>query len=129
MPGMNHILTHIGENIPVDTARQGLVAELFACMRIHRPGLLEAFWTVRYADSEKALRAWFFEAKSASWRTPAELKAQYRNASILKAGRVVFNICGNKYRLIVRIDYGAQIMLIRWIGTHEEYDDIDPENV
>lgn len=126
---MHYILTCIGENIPVDTTRLGPVAELFACMRIHRPGLLEAFWTDRFADSEKALRAWFHEARNASWSTPAELKAQYRNASILKAGRVVFNVCGNKYRLIVRIDYRAQIVLIRWIGTHEEYDDIDPENV
>jgi mRNA interferase HigB len=97
-------------------------------MRIYRPRLLKAFWT-RYADSEKALRAWYFEAKHASWSTPAELKAQYRNASILKPGRVVFNICENKYRFIVRINYRARILLIRWIGTHDEYDVIDPENV
>lgn len=82
-----------------------------------------------YADSEKSLRAWFQEARNASWNTPTELKAQFRNASILKAGRAVFNICGNKYRLVVRIDYHAKIIMIRWIGTLADYDEIDAEIV
>lgn len=117
------------ENIVVDAVTARPVAVNVARMRIHRPGLLEAFWINRFADSEKALRAWFYEARNASWNTPTELKAQFRNASILKAGRAVFNICGNKYRLVVRIDYRAQIALIRWIGTHSEYDGIDAEDV
>lgn len=97
-------------------------------MRVLRPRLLKAFWGA-YPDAERALRAWFYEAKSAAWRNPAELKAQYRNASILKAGRVVFNISGNKYRLIVAIDFGAQIIVVRWVGTHADYDGIDVEIV
>jgi mRNA interferase HigB len=97
-------------------------------MRIHRPGLLKAFWT-QHPDAERFLRAWFQEARNASWSTPAELKAQFRSASILKGSRVVFNICGNKYRLIVRIDYAAKIVLLRWIGTHADYDDIAAEEV
>jgi mRNA interferase HigB len=97
-------------------------------MRIHRPGLLKAFWT-SYPDAERSLRAWFQEAKHASWGTPSELKAQYRNASILKGGRVVFNICGNKYRLIVMINYSAQIVVVRWICTHAEYDGVSAEAV
>ncbi len=97
-------------------------------MRIHRPGLLEAFWTT-YPDAERSLRAWFQEARNASWGTPSELKAQYRSASILKGGRVIFNVCGNKYRLIVRVDYNAKIVVIRWIGTHAEYDSISVEQI
>jgi mRNA interferase HigB len=97
-------------------------------MRIHRPGLLQAFWT-GFPDAERSLRAWFQEATHASWSNPAELKAQYRSASILKGGRVVFNICGNKYRLIVQINYEAKIVLVRWIGTHAEYDDISAEDI
>jgi mRNA interferase HigB len=97
-------------------------------MRIHRPGLLQAFWT-SYPDAEKSLRAWFQEAKAASWKNPAELKAQYRSASILKGGRAVFNICGKKYRLVVQINYEAGIILVRWLGNHAEYDAISAEQI
>lgn len=97
-------------------------------MRIHRPGLLRAFWT-SYPDAEKSLRAWFQEAEAASWRNPAELKAQYGSASILRGGRSVFNICGNKYRLVVEINYDAGIILVRWLGTHAEYDSISAEQI
>src|SRR5690242_3937425 len=97
-------------------------------MRIHRPGLLQAFWTDN-PDAEKSLRAWFQEALAASWSNPAELKGQYRHASILKGGRAVFNICGNKYRLVVQINYEAGIILVRWLGTHAEYDTISAEQI
>jgi len=97
-------------------------------MRIHGHGLMQNFWT-NFPDAEKSLRAWFYEAKSASWSTPAELKAQYRNASILKGGRAVFNICGNKYRLVVHINYEAGIVLVRWLGTHADYDNISAEQI
>ena len=84
---------------------------------------LREFWELpgRH-DAEQPLRAWFAEAEKASWCTPAEVKAQYRSASVLGKGRVVFNIAGNKYRLIVAIKYEAQILFIRFVGTHAEYD-------
>lgn len=71
------------------------------------------------------LRAWYAEARKATWRTPADVKRQYRHASILKSGRVVFNICGNKHRMIVWINYELGIVYIKFIGTHHEYDSID----
>lgn len=95
---------------------------------ISRKTILE-FWEQRFPDSEQALKSWYAEVKSANWQTPADIKAQYGNASILKGGRVVFNICGNKYRLIAAIDFKASIIMIRFVGTHKEYDDIDAETV
>ena len=79
--------------------------------------------------AEKELSAWFYEAKHADWESPADVKAMYGSASILKDGRCVFNICGNKYRLIVRINYDFGIIYIRWIGTHQAYDKINAEEV
>jgi mRNA interferase HigB len=75
------------------------------------------------------LKAWFQEAKQAHWSNPNEIKAKYLNASILKNSRVVFNIGGTKYRLVVRINYKYAIVFIRFIGTHEEYDDINAEEI
>ena len=86
---------------------------------------LREFWDDRFPDSEQALKAWYAEAKNANWQAPTDIKAQYRNASVLKGGRVVFNICGNKYRLIVKINFPASIVYIRFVGTHKEYDAID----
>lgn len=86
---------------------------------------LREFWDERFPDSEQALKAWYAEAKSANWQSPTDIKAQYGNASILKGSRVVFNICGNKYRLIVKINFPASIVYIRFVGTHKEYDAID----
>jgi mRNA interferase HigB len=75
------------------------------------------------------LDAWYSEAAKATWKSPAELKAQYRSASIISSERVVFNIKGNDYRLIVAINYHYQVLLIKWLGTHKEYDQIDAEKV
>jgi mRNA interferase HigB len=75
------------------------------------------------------LDAWYAEAAKATWKNPAELKAQYRSASIISSERVVFNIKGNDYRLIVAINYHYQVLLIKWLGTHKEYDQIDAEKV
>jgi len=75
------------------------------------------------------LDAWYAEAVKAEWKNSAELKAQYRSASILSAERVVFNIKGNDYRLIVAVDYHYQFVLIKWLGTHKEYDTIDAREV
>ena len=94
---------------------------------ISRKTLLE-FW-LRYPDSEAALQAWFHEAGAASWRNSAELKAKYGGASIVNSERVVFNICGNKYRLIVRINYVSGALFVRFIGTHREYDQVDAESI
>lgn len=75
------------------------------------------------------MRAWFHEARIADWSTPADIKASYRNASILGNNRVVFNIGGNKYRLVVAVNYRARIVFIRFIGSHVEYDRINAEEI
>ncbi|MCT8267230.1 type II toxin-antitoxin system HigB family toxin [Afifella sp. JA880] len=94
---------------------------------IARPKLI-AFGE-RFPDAKAQLDVWWAEARRAEWASPADIKAQYRNASILKGGRVVFNICGNKYRLIVKFDYAKRIGFVRFLGTHKEYDQIDAEEV
>jgi len=87
--------------------------------------VLRNFWTLAgRADSEGPLRAWLAEARAARWKSPAELKARYPKASLV-GDRVVFNIGGNKYRLIVHINYSLGIVLIKFIGTHQEYDEVD----
>jgi mRNA interferase HigB len=100
-------------------------------MRVIAKRTLREFWesTPKYADAEDPLRSWYREAKQAIWQTPADVKEQYRNASILKNNRTVFNIAGNKYRLVAEINYTAQIIFIRFIGTHQEYDSIDVETI
>jgi mRNA interferase HigB len=75
------------------------------------------------------LDAWYQEVRSAGWADPNDLKAKYRSASVLKDGRAVFNICGNKYRVVVKINYKRSIVYIRLIGTHEEYDAISAQEV
>ena len=81
------------------------------------------------ADAEKHLSAWHSEVKAANWKTSNDVKDRYISASILGNGRVVFNICGNKYRLVVKINYGVQVVEIRFIGTHKEYDRINAEEI
>jgi mRNA interferase HigB len=75
------------------------------------------------------LDAWFAEAEKAAWKNSAELKQQFRSASIVSAERVVFNMKGNEYRLVVAINYHYQILLVIWLGTHKEYDRIDVTGV
>ena len=75
------------------------------------------------------IEAWHAEAKNAEWATPAEVKSHYGHASILKDGRVVFNICGNKYRLVVWINYDFFTIYVRFVGTHAEYDEIDAQTI
>lgn len=99
-------------------------------MRIISRSTLVAFWEKpEYADSEQTLKAWYEEARNATWKTPNAIKKKYRSASILKNNRVVFNICGNKYRLVVAIKYDFQIVYIRFIGTHKQYDQINAEEI
>jgi mRNA interferase HigB len=97
-------------------------------MRVIAVSTLRAFWK-RYPDAEQPLKAWYEEATSASWAQPADIKAQYRSASVLKNRRVVFNIKGNDYRLIVAIVYKLQIVYVKFVGTHKEYDAVDAETV
>lgn len=97
-------------------------------MRVIAKKILREFWE-RYNDSEEPLKTWYKEASKASWKTPLDIKADYAKASILKGGRVVFNICGNKYRLIIDINFDRQWVFIRFIGTHNEYDNIDANKI
>ena len=100
-------------------------------MRVIAKSTLRAFWESKseYADAKSPLDSWYYEVKKACWTTPAEIKEQYGNASILKNGRVIFNIAGNKYRLVVRINFPGKVVYIRFIGTHKQYDKIDPETI
>jgi mRNA interferase HigB len=97
-------------------------------MRIISRPVLIAFGE-RFPDAKAQIDVWWAEARRAKWQTPADIKAQYGTASILKGGRVVFNICGNKYRLIVKFEYGKGIGFVRFVGTHKEYDQINAEEV
>ena len=91
--------------------------------------LREFFEKPEYSDSEVPLRAWYHDAKAAEWINSNELKLQYKNASIVGEGRVVFNIKGNTYRLVVAIDYEFQVIFVRFIGTHKQYDKIDVKTI
>lgn len=97
-------------------------------MRVIAKKILRDFWGI-FTDSEQQLKTWYKEASKASWKSPSEIKNEYAKASILKNGRVVFNICGNKYRLVVDINYYRQWVFIRFIGTHNEYDKIDADKI
>lgn len=85
---------------------------------------LRIFWEEN-PDSEETLKTWYKVTMKASWKTSNEVKSQYKNASVVGNNRIVFNICGNKYRLIVKFNYEMQWCWIRFIGTHSEYDKVD----
>ncbi len=92
--------------------------------------MLREFWeNPGFTDAEQPLKAWYLEARNAEWKTPQDVKVLYRHASFLKDNRVVFNIAGNKYRLIVKINYPLGIIYTRFMGTHKQYDAIDAETV
>ena len=97
-------------------------------IRIIAKKILRDFWD-KHNDSENQLKTWFKETSKAKWNNPSDIKAKYPKASILKSGKVVFNICGNKYRLIVDINYLRQWVFIRFIGTHEQYNKVDADNI
>lgn len=100
-------------------------------MRVIALSTLRKFWesSPSYADSIDPGMAWYREALKADWSTPNEVKAEFSSASILRDGRVVFNIAGNKYRLVVGINYAYRVVYIRFIGTHKQYDDIDAQTI
>ena len=94
-------------------------------MRVIARRTLRDFWEAGHRDAEQPLRAWFAEASAATWKTMAEIKRRYATASVIDAERVVFNIGGNKYRLIVKVWFGGQAVFVKFGGTHREYDDVD----
>ena len=96
-------------------------------MRIIAKGTLREFWT-RYPDAEEPLLAWYREIEKEDWSKPSQVKDKYRSASFV-GDRVVFNIKGNDYRLVVKINYPYRVVYVRFVGTHEEYDEIDVEEV
>ena len=97
-------------------------------MRIIARRTLRDFWE-QHPGAEQPLKAWFAEAQAAEWNTPQAIKGRYRHASFVGDNRVVFNIGGNKYRLVVHVSYCFGIVYIKFIGTHAEYDRIDPETI
>lgn len=97
-------------------------------MRIIAISALKTFWE-KHPDAEIPLRAWFAIASRADWASPAAIKADFRSASFLADRRVIFNIKGNQYRLVVAVHYDKQRMFIRFVGSHQEYDRIDAATV
>ncbi|PSB00518.1 type II toxin-antitoxin system HigB family toxin [Merismopedia glauca] len=97
-------------------------------MRILSRSTLRTFWE-NHPDAEEALKTWYYEASHANWLIPLDIKIAHRNASIIANNRLVFNIKGNTYRLIVSIRYDIGIVFIRFVGTHAEYDKVDAETI
>ena len=99
-------------------------------MRIIAKSTLKKFWEqARYNDSRAPLESWHDEVLKAIWTSPQAVKEQYGSASICANNRVVFNIGGNKYRLVVEMQYSANIAWVKFVGTHEQYDKIDVESI
>jgi mRNA interferase HigB len=105
--------------------------EYITVMRIIAKRTLRQFWEThpRGAKAKTRLEVWHSAVEAADWATPADVRATYGDASILKNSRVVFNIAGNQFRLVTRINYPYRVVYVRFVGTHEEYDDIDAETI
>jgi len=97
-------------------------------MRVIQRKTLQDFWE-KYPLSEQPLKVWYMEAIHSTWNTPNDIKDKYGSADILPDNRVVFNIGGNKYRLIVKIAYKVHLIFIRFVGTHSEYEQINVETI
>lgn len=97
-------------------------------MRIFNKSTLRKFWT-RYPDCEHALRSWYRETEKADWNNVHDIKEEYRTADFIGNNRVIFNIKGNNYRLIVKVYFIRKLCYIMFIGTHAEYDKIDAHTV
>ena len=100
-------------------------------MRIIALSTLKSFWEndPKYDDAKEPTLAWYRHALQADWNTPDKIKSDFGNSSILKDGRVVFNISGNKYRLIVWINYDYRVIYVRFLGTHKQYDKVDAQTI
>ncbi len=97
-------------------------------VRIIKRATLRNYWQ-RNPDAAEPLKSWYREVKAADWKTPHDAKALFGNASVVGDKRIVFNIAGNKYRLVVKFNYPYRVAYIRFIGTHAEYDEIDVEEI
>jgi mRNA interferase HigB len=97
-------------------------------MRIIALRTLRDFWN-SHPDAEIPLRSWYAMANRAAWRSPAEVEAAYRNAGFIANNRIVFNVKGNDYRLVVAVHYNRGLMFIRFVGTHRDYDRIDATTI
>jgi mRNA interferase HigB len=99
-------------------------------MRILSLSTLRRFYELpEYRDSKGQLLAWYSHVLKAKWDTPADVKEDLRSASVLKGGRVVFNIAGNKYRLVTSINYPSRTVFVKFVGTHKQSDEIDAQNI
>ena len=118
-------------NIVHVTVCSSPVLGLLLVMRIIALSTLKSFWknSPEYLDSKDQTLAWYRLTLKAMWLMPSDVKADFGNASILKDGRAVFNIAGNKYRLVVWINYNYSVVYIRFIGTHSQYDKIDVQSI
>ena len=97
-------------------------------MRVIAPATLRLFW-IRHPNAEQPLRAWLDEARQARWKSPQDVKSRYASASFIGRNRVVFNIKGNDYRLVVAVAYRFQAVYIKFVGSHADYDRIDATTV
>ena len=97
-------------------------------MRVIKIKTLKEYWQ-KHTDIESQLKVWFAEMKAGVFKSPADIKRRYPSADIIAGNRVIFNIKGNHYRLVVKIHYNRQIVYIRFIGTHDEYNSIDVETI
>jgi mRNA interferase HigB len=102
-----------------------------AVVRVIALSTLKMFWdeSPAFRDSREPILAWYRHVLKANWNSPASVKSDFTTASILKDGRVVFNIAGNKYRIVVWINYPYRVVYIRFIGTHMQYDTVDAQTV
>lgn len=100
-------------------------------MRVIALRTLKSFWgqDASRLDAKEPVLAWYWHTLKADWKSPAELKRDVRTASILKDGRAVFNIAGNKYRIVVWINYSYRVVYVRFIGTHAQYNRIDVQTI
>lgn len=97
-------------------------------MRIIARRTLREFWE-RHTDAQQALQAWYHDVRRANWASPDEIKLLYRNASFVGNNRVIFNIKGNRYRIVVLVKYQLGIVYIRFVGLHKDYDKINAETI
>jgi len=97
-------------------------------MRIISKSTLKKFW-VKHPDSEQPLKSWYKDVSKADWENPHDVKKEYCSVDIIGNNRVVFNIKGNSYRLVVKIYYTRKLCYIRFVGTHDEYDYIDSNSI
>jgi mRNA interferase HigB len=98
-------------------------------MRVYAKSALRDFWRQGHADAQIPLRTWYSVARSAVWISPMDVKRRFPDASIVSNNRVVFNVKGNSYRVVVQIHYDKQRLFIRFVGTHDEYDRIDSQTI